>query len=324
MKTKTLVLMIVALSLIVAGLVVACVGVFMMDFNFFTLNTGKTVTSSHDVTEDFHSIAISESTSDVVFLPSEDGNVKVVCNEQKKMTHAVSVQNGVLTVKIIDTRKWYDHISLFNFGNYKTTVYLPKGAYESLSVKTNTGDISMPDGYSFERATLFVDTGDISWQGDVSGAFQIDTDTGDVTVKNAVLGSLKLESDTGDVKMEKINGSGLFDLETSTGDIRMQSVTCGALKLEADTGDVTLTDTVSDGHAKIETDTGDVKFVRADAATLDIETDTGDVTGSLRSAKIFYAKSGTGKVNVPQSTAGGLCNIKSGTGDIRITIEGTK
>lgn len=324
MKTKTLVLMIVALSLIVAGLVVACVGVFMMDFNFFTLNTGKTVTSSHDVTEDFHSISISEKTSDVVFLPSEDGNVKVVCNEQKKMTHAVSVQNGVLTVKIIDSRKWYDHISLFNFGNYKTTVYLPKGAYESLSVKTNTGDISMPDGYSFERATLFVDTGDINWQGDVSGAFQIDTDTGDVTVKNAVLGSLKLESDTGDVKMEKINGSGLFDLETSTGDIRMQSVTCGALKLEADTGDVTLTDTVSDGHAKIDTDTGDVKFVRADAATLDIETDTGDVTGSLRSAKIFYAKSGTGKVNVPQSTAGGLCNIKSGTGDIRITIEGTK
>ena len=34
MKTKTLVLMIVALSLIVAGLIVACIGVFMMDFNF--------------------------------------------------------------------------------------------------------------------------------------------------------------------------------------------------------------------------------------------------------------------------------------------------
>ena len=102
----------------------------------------------------------------------------------------------------------------------------------------------------------------------------------------------------------------------------MQSVTCGALKLETDTGDITLTDTVSDGHAKIETDTGEVKFVRADAATLDIETDTGDVRGSLRSAKIFYAKSGTGKVNVPQSTAGGLCNINCGTGDIRITIEG--
>ena len=322
MKTKTLVLMIIALSLLAAGLIVACIGASFMNFDFLTLNTAKSTVSTHNVTEEFHSIAISEKTSDIVFLPSEDGSVKVVCNEQKKMTHAVSVQNGVLTVKLIDSRKWYDHITLFNFGNYKTTVYLPKGAYESLSVKTNTGDIKIPDGYAFERASLLVDTGDINWQADVKDAFLIDTDTGDVKISNAALGSLKLETDTGDVKMENINGSDLFDLETSTGDIRMQSVTCGALKLETDTGDVTLTDTVSDGHAKIETDTGDVKFVRADAATLDIETDPGDVTGSLRSAKIFYAKSGTGKVNVPQSTAGGLCNINCGTGDIRITIEG--
>ena len=322
MKTKTLVLMIIALSLLAAGLIVACIGASFMNFDFLTLNTAKSTVSTHNVTEEFHSIAISEKTSDIVFLPSEDGSVKVVCNEQKKMTHAVSVQNGVLTVKLIDSRKWYDHITLFNFGNDKTTVYLPKGAYESLSIKTNTGDIKIPDGYAFERASLFVDTGDINWQADVKDAFLIDTDTGDVKISNAALGSLKLETDTGDVKTENINGSDLFDLETSTGDIRMQSVTCGALKLETDTGDVTLTDTVSGGHAKIDTDTGDVKFVRADAATLDIETDTGDVTGSLRSAKIFYAKSGTGKVNVPQSTAGGLCNINCGTGDIRITIEG--
>ena len=98
MKTKTLVLMIIALSLLAAGLIVACIGASLMDFDFLTLNTAKSTVSTHNVTEDFHSIAISEKTSDIVFLPSEDGSVKVVCNEQKKMTHAVSVQNGVLTV----------------------------------------------------------------------------------------------------------------------------------------------------------------------------------------------------------------------------------
>ena len=322
MKTKTLVLMIVALSLIVAGLIVACVGVFMMDFNFFTLSTTKAVTSSHDVTEDFHSISISGNTADVIFLPSEDENVKVICTEHKKMKHSVSVQNGVLTVKIVDTRKWYDYIGIFDFSQYKTTVYLPKDAYQNLTVKTNTGDIRIPDGYSFEKAALLVDTGDISWQGDVSGALQIDTDTGDVTIQNATLGSLKLESDTGDVKIENVNATALFELETSTGDIRMTNVQCGALKLEADTGDMTLTDTVANGAANIDTDTGDVKFVRTDAVDFDIETDPGDVKGSLRSGKVFTAKSGTGKVNVPENDrSGGDCRIKSGTGDIRITIE---
>lgn len=313
--------MIISLSLLVAGIIVSCVGVTLMKFNFMELNTAKTVTKTYEITEEFHSISISERTADVIFLPSEDDSVKIVCTEHKKVSHAISVQNGTLTLRLVDSRKWYDYISIFSFTKIKTTVYLPKNTYQNLTVKTDTGDIKMPSGYAFNAASLFVDTGDVSWQSDVSGAFLIDSDTGDINVSNATLSSLKLESDTGDVKIENVTANGLLNLETSTGDIRMTNVKCENLKLEADTGDATLTDTVAKAHAKIETDTGDVKFLRADAQTLNVKTDTGDVKGSLRTDKIFDVKSNTGKENVVQTGKGGMCRIRCSTGDIRITIE---
>lgn len=321
MKTSTKILMIIALSLLLAGVILSCVGVALMDFNFMNLNTAKTVEKTYEVTEEFTSISISEKTADVTFLPSEDGTVRIVCTENKKTPHSVSVENGVLTVRLNDMRKWYDYLSIFSFTKIKTTIYLPKDAYKNLTVKTNTGNLKMPQGYSFERATLFVNTGNVSWESDVLGALMIDGDTSDVKIANATLASLKLETDTGDVKLEKISAGAPLELETNTGDIRMTNVRCDALKLETDTGDVTLTDTVAANHAEIETDTGDVKFTRADAATLNIKTDTGNVTGSLRTEKIFNVKSKTGKERVPETLTGGLCRIRCSTGDIRITLE---
>ena len=293
-----------------------------MNFNFLSLNTNKTETKTHTITEDFHSISIYETTADVTFLPSEDDTVKVVCHDQKRQTHAVSVQNGVLSIKLINTRRWYDYISLFNFSEKKTTVYLPKDVYKNITIKTNTGDIKVPEGYAFENVSLNVNTGNIGWSASVSDTLRIETDTGNVTLSNTTLGSLKLETDTGNVKMQNIKATGLFDIETDTGDQTFINVLSAGLKTEADTGDIKLTDTVISGNLDIETSTGDVKFTRADAANLYIETSTGDVKGSLRTGKIFTAKSSTGKERVPQNDRnGGDCRIKCSTGDINITVE---
>ena len=71
----------------------------------------------------------------------------------------------------------------------------------------------------------------------------------------------------------------------------------------------------------IDTDTGDVKLDACDANSIDIETDTGDVMGYLLTPKIFDTDTGTGDIRVEQSTSGGLCKIRTSTGDIEITIE---
>ena len=57
-----------------------------------------------------------------------------------------------------------------------------------------------------------------------------------------------------------------------------------------------------------------------DAAEIEINTSTGDVRGSLASGKQFDAKSGTGKVRVPENSEGGSCKIYASTGNIDIKI----
>ena len=52
-----------------------------------------------------------------------------------------------------------------------------------------------------------------------------------------------------------------------------------------------------------------------------MKTDTGDVTGSLLSDKIFFAESDVGSVDVPKTTTGGVCEIRTDTGKIAITID---
>ena len=72
----------------------------------------------------------------------------------------------------------------------------------------------------------------------------------------------------------------------------------------------------------IERSTGDVTLDGCDAETLWIKTDTGDVTGTLLSDKIFMAQSDTGKVEVPKSTSGGVCEVSTDTGKILLSVRG--
>jgi cytoskeletal protein RodZ len=67
-------------------------------------------------------------------------------------------------------------------------------------------------------------------------------------------------------------------------------------------------------------DTGDVTFEGSDAASIKVETSSGDVTGTLLSDKIFRYKANTGRVELPQTTTGGVCDITTDTGDIIIRI----
>ena len=57
-----------------------------------------------------------------------------------------------------------------------------------------------------------------------------------------------------------------------------------------------------------------------DAEEIGIKTDTGDVTGSLLSEKVFHARTDTGRIEVPKTTGGGLCEIVTDTGDVRIRL----
>ncbi len=300
MKKKIWIL--AALSLLIAGGLIALGALMAMDFDFGRFGTQEYETNAYEISEPFERISVSSATAEIEFVPSEDERCRIECVEWKKEKHTAAVRNGTLVIKTVNARKWYDYIG-FNLGNEKLTVYLPKKTYVSLSVDTDTGDVEIPEAFSFESVEIEGSTSDIACRASASGLMEISTDTGEIEVSYSAAGEIKLTADTGDINVNAAKGAA-----------------CESFFAESDTGNITIENVIAKGGFSVESDTGCVKFESCDAGSMMMKTNTGDITGTLLSEKIFFAESTLGDVDVPKTASGGMCELTSDTGDIRIAL----
>ncbi|MBE7068074.1 MAG: DUF4097 domain-containing protein [Clostridiales bacterium] len=289
----------IALVLLAIGLLIGFIGCCILGFDFRKLDTTEKQTRVYEWSQEVRSLSVDMNTTDLKILPSEDGKGKVVCHERENEPHTVSEQEGVLTIRCENRRKWYDYIG-FTFGKTEVCVYLPQAEYEKLTVDIDTGDVFVASEMIFKQGKVETDTGDITWQAAVTEKLSLSTDTGDIEAK--------LQSDLADLEME-----------TETGDIDIVDTACANMKIESDTGDVELKNVVVAGDLRIQTSTGDVELKDSDGATMFVKTSTGDVSGRLLRDKTFITRTSTGDVEVPK-TQGGICEIVTSTGDIEIKI----
>lgn len=316
MKKKWL---IVAAALCAVGIIICCVAMTVLGWDFRKLSTQNEEINTHKIDAEYSNISIDTSTFDVEFLPSVDGKTTVVCHETDKIWHSVAVKEGTLYIEQVDERMFYDCMGV-SFYSSEITVYLPVGEYGALSVKCHTGDVEIPSGYTFESVSIDVSTGDVECAASSVGALNIKTTTGDITLRDAVAGSVSLSTSTGDVETGNIACAGDIALCVSTGEACFKNVSCKNFISDGTTGDITLKNVIASERFDIERNTGDVELYGCDAAKIRIETSTGDVSGSLLSEKIFIIKTDTGEVDVPRGVSGGECEIETDTGDIEITI----
>lgn len=295
---KTKIWLIAAAFLTVAGLIIFAGAISAADWSFDMLNTNKYETNTHEITDGFENISIETDTADITFLASDDGKCKVVCFEETNLKHTVSVTDGTLVIKR-PSKKWYEHIGI-NFKAPNITVYLPTAQYASLYIKESTGDVTVPKDFGFSTATVILSTGDVKFSANTEELLKIKTSTGRISVSDIICGDVTLT--------------------VSTGKTEIKNVKCKNLLSEGNTGRITLESVIAEENISIERSTGDVKLDMCDAQEIDIETDTGDVEGTLLSEKIFFSETDTGRVDVPKSTVGGKCEVKTDTGDIKIGI----
>lgn len=317
---KSTIWLIAATSLVLVGSIVFEGVMTMLKWDFTKLSTVKYESSSYELNEEYKDILIESDTADIDFVPAEDTITKVVCYEQKNITHKVEIKDGALKIIIDDNRRWYDHIGI-GFNTSKITVYMPKAEYGKLSVKNDTGDIKIPDDYKFQSIEISQSTGDTECYAPVKEHLKIKTSTGHIKLKNMSAKSVNLSVSTGDIALSKVECEGELKIKVSTGDAKLTDVNCKNLVSSGRTGDISLENTIAKEGFSIERSTGDVKFKKCDAQSLDIKTDTGSVKGTLRSEKVFITNSDTGSISVPHTTSGGKCEITTDTGNIKIEIE---
>ena len=276
-------------------------------------------TNIYEVNEEFNNISIKTDTADIAFVPSNDGMCRVACYEEAKISHSVEVQNGTLTVNVVNNKKWYDYIGV-NIDSPKITVYLPESEYSSLVIEESTGDIEILKDFKFKSIDISLSTGDVKCYASATEAIKIAASTGDIFAESISAGSLDITVSTGKVTVSSVTCEGDITVGVSTGKAYLTDVTCKNLTSTGSTGDVSLRNVISKEKISVERSTGDVTLDRSDAADLFITTSTGDVEGSLLTDKVFITKTDTGCINVPNSITGGRCEIITETGDIKISI----
>lgn len=323
MKKATKVWLITAAALVLIGCVLFAGVAALLKWDFTKLATVQYETNTHEISEAFDCISINSDTADIEFVLSESGNCKVECLDEENLRHSVSVEDGTLTIELIDARSGFDyvrHIGI-NVGSSRITVYLPKTEYASLLIRESTGYIEMPEDFSFKDVDISLSTGDVDFGASASGLLKIRTSTGQIHAQNLSAGELDLTASTGHVTVSGVSCEGDVRVHVTTGKVNLTDIACKNVFTNGNTGDIFMKNVLASETFSIERSTGDVAFDACDAAEIFVTTDTGDVSGTLCSDKVFFTQTDTGDVDVPQSLTGGRCEITTDTGDVRISIQ---
>ncbi len=320
MSRKLKIWFIVAASLIVVGGIIFAGVMSVPKWDISKLSTKELITNTHTVTEAFTSISVNTNTAEVVFIPSSGDTCTVVCNEYEKELHSVTVTDGTLKIELQDSREWDEYIGI-NFSSSKITVKIPKGEYGVLTVKSSTGSVTVPQGFTFESIDITESTGKVDCRASSKDAVTIETSTGSINVDGISAGDIKLIASTGEITVTNVACERDVRLTVSTGKVTLANVTCQNFASDGSTGDASLKNIVALVTLTAERSTGDIELDGCDAKELFITTDTGDVEGTLLSDKVFIVQTDTGDIDVPKTTIGGRCEITTDTGDVEITIK---
>lgn len=288
-----------AVIFIVAGALLFVGALAAVRFDITELSTQRFQTNFYEFDEDFDKVSVDVRTAAVTLVPSEEDVCRIECFEEDTQLHSVKIQDGTLMISTIDNRKWYDNI-MISFKAPAITIYLPEEAYDSLSVVTKTGNIEIPDGFSFETVIITGTTSNITCDASVSKDIEVNTTTGIISVG--------------------LSDAETIELSATTGMVMVNDTACSYLTAETGTGQVRLENVIAKESIRVETGTGGVRFEGCDASDIMVKTGTGSVEGTLLSEKIFDVHTSTGSIRVPDTTSGGRCEITTGTGNIEISL----
>lgn len=321
MSRKTKLWLLAAGALVLAGCILFAGTMAALKWDFSKLSVVRLETNTYPIGESFRDIAVTTDTADIAFAASADGTCSVVvCEDTEHAKHTVTVEEQTLVIRPEQKSAWYDRIGLF-LGTPKITVYLPDAQYRALTVTGSTGNVELPQPLAFEHAEISLTTGNADLSASVSGTASIRISTGNIRAADTAVGALDLSATTGAVRVTDVTCRDDLTVQVTTGDAELCGVSCRNLVSGGSVGNLRLERVIAAEQLSIERSTGHVAFTGCDAGEIHVKTDTGNVAGSLLSEKVFLTDSGVGRVDVPKTTSGGVCEIRTDTGNIQITLE---
>ncbi len=289
---------IIALVLILIGTVVICAAFAVSGFDFKKLSTVTFESKVHQLSEEVNSLDVSIM-NDLRIESSPDGVCRVISYESNRVSHLVSVENGVLKIEAEDKtsfRKWWENISITAESEW-VTVQLPEEKYDGLKIKTMSGDIGIVSDLSYGEVTIESTSGDVFAVGE--------------------MGSLKVKSTSGDVEISYASVNGNAEVKTTSGDVEIKSTSSSDLQIRSTSGEIELDDVKSAGNLSIKTTSGDIELDGCSAdESVTLESTSGDIGGKLVGSWSFITDTKSGNVRLPIGSSEKECRIKTTSGNI--------
>ena len=316
-KSNKTIIFIALISILLGGIIFV-VSIASLNFDFTKLNNKKLIENTIQINEEFNNISIDVDTSDINFILSSEEN-KVVVKETDKEKHDVKVIDDTLKITSINSKEFIDYIGI-NFYELKVDIYLSNSSYNNLLINNSTGDIYIPNSFTFTKIDIDGSTGDVELSSNVNDELNINLSTGDIEINNISANKLDIDTSTGDIEVNNVIINEDINIKVDTGDVSLDNVNCNNLTTNGTTGDLEMNDVVVTNKMNLKRDTGDIEFFRCDAKEIIINTTTGDVKGTLLTDKIFDIDTNTGDKHIPSSKGEDICKITTNTGDIYINI----
>ena len=314
--------LVIASVVMIIGMLICSIVMTVLEWDFSKLSTVTYEKNDYTITEGYRNISIISDTSDIEFVRTDEEKTTVICYEESEARHSVRVKEDCIEIKLTDSRKWYERIDITS-GNPKITVLLPNACAE-VSIKGSTGDVVLPDDFTFDRIHVSLSTGDVLCSADTLQETSIKTGTGNIDLIDSHCGSLALRVTTGKINVENTYCESDVSIEVSTGKTYVNDLYADRFSSSGNTGDILLKNVTPISEISIVRSTGDVTFESCDASKIFVQTDTGDVQGTLLSEKTFVTSTDTGKIDVSKTANGGKCEIITDTGDIKISVKNEK
>lgn len=305
--------------LIAIGVIFLVVGTIIFTIGLATNSNSKLVTNEYEF-NDVENISVNIKTDDLKIIKYSSEKIKVVCIEKEDELHEVKVENNTLLINGFDISKFFKRMFI-GFKKTEIKIYLPAASYDNLNIKTATGDVSVPNDFSFNNASITISTGDIIFNANVINDLKISGSTGDVNLANINAKNLYIDISTGDISLSNLSIEDDIKLDFSTGKLMAKNINTKTYSQISSTGDIELNNLIASKSIYIKVSTGNVKLNKCDATeSITVITTTGDIIGSLLSNKRFIIKAN--KYQIPSTNDGGICDLTTTTGRINITIFG--
>lgn len=305
-------------ALVICAVLLVCAGLGCI-LGSMNLGRSKVMEKEYAFADaNISSLEIESGSAEVELRHASNGICTVRCAQGANREYKVWVDEGTLHIERV--RKW----SLFpvSLTEDKIEVYLPDREYETLWIRSDSGGVSVPEGFRFDNAILMASSGGVTFTADAAYELNIQTSSGGAAVRGASPDSLFLSCSSGGVVLSDC-APGEITLHSTSGSVKAEHVRCKTFDSSCTSGSQKFSDVIVEGLLRIDGTSGSVKLDDCDAGEVFIEVVSGSVSGNFLTPKQYDLRSTSGSISAPSSSAptpgstAGRCTVRTTSGSIR-------